>query len=201
LADGSDAPAEAPRLTLPAAEAEAVAEAFAGAAVILEYGSGGSTALAAGMAGKTVFSVESDRRFFRQMRRWFAQNPPLAALHLSWVDVGDTKAWGRPRDEAAWRRYPDYALSVWERRDFVHPDVVLIDGRFRVACLIATALMATRPVTVLFDDYIRRERYRIAEDFAPRTAQIGRMARFAVEPRALNPLDLRKVLTYMHDPA
>ena len=61
-------PPPAPRLTLPPEAAVALADAYADAGVILEYGSGGSTVLAAGMAGRTVFSVESDAAWLREMR-------------------------------------------------------------------------------------------------------------------------------------
>ena len=57
-----------PVLTLPPAEAEALRAAYAIADVILEYGSGGSTALAAEMPGKTVFSVESDAAWLAGMQ-------------------------------------------------------------------------------------------------------------------------------------
>lgn len=50
-----------PELTFREAEAEVLRAGHALARVILEYGSGGSTVLAAGMPEKLVFSVESDR--------------------------------------------------------------------------------------------------------------------------------------------
>ena len=61
-----------PKLTLPPQEAEALKEAYAGADTILEYGSGGSTVVAAERPGTLVTSVESDRGWARMMRRWFA---------------------------------------------------------------------------------------------------------------------------------
>jgi hypothetical protein len=192
--------AEAPVLTLPAAEAAALQEAYAAAQVILEYGSGGSTVMAAGMPGKTVFSVESDRRWLRKMRGWFAENAPAATVRLHWADIGPVRRWGIPKDDSAIRQWPGYPLSVWDRKDFVHPDVVLIDGRFRVGCLLATLLRITRPVTVLFDDYVPRKRYRVAEEFAEPVARIGRMARFEVAPRPLQGPDLLRVIGLMLDP-
>ena len=48
-----------PKLTLPEAEASALRAAYAAAEVVLEYGSGGSTVLAA-EAGAEVWAVESD---------------------------------------------------------------------------------------------------------------------------------------------
>jgi protein O-GlcNAc transferase len=38
----------------------------------------------------------------------------------------------------------------------VSPDVVLIDGCFRVACFLACWANIQRPTTVIFDDYTER---------------------------------------------
>ena len=177
-----------PELTMPAAEAEVLRAAYEGAETILEYGSGGSTALAAMMEGKTVFAVESDHAWTTRMKAWFVANPPNADLHLHYVDIGPTKDWGMPVDDRAIRRFPDYALSVWDRDDFRHPDVVLIDGRFRVGCLLIVAFRITRPVTALFDDYGPRAVYHRVEEMLRPAAMIGRMARFELTPQAL-PMD------------
>jgi hypothetical protein len=173
-----------PILTLPEAEAEALARVYRGAGVILEYGSGGSTALAADM-GKTVFSVESDAEWCAKMQAWFDGNPQNGRVTLHHADIGPTKKWGMPTGAASFRRFPDYALSVWDAPGFQHPDVVLIDGRFRPACLLATAFFITRPVTVLFDDYALRPAYHGIETMFRPTAMHGRMAEFAVDPTPL----------------
>lgn len=173
-----------PVLTLPPAEAEVVADAYGAADVILEYGSGGSTALAHEL-GKTVFSVESDADWLAGMARWFAGKPGADRVRLHHADIGPTGDWGKPRDLRGYRRFPGYALSVWERADFQPPDVVLIDGRFRPSCLLATAFLTRRPVRVLFDDYIDRARYHAVEELFPRHALHGRMAEFHIEPTAI----------------
>lgn len=171
-----------PALTLPPAE-EALVRAFYGSAnVILEYGSGGSTCLAAEMDGKTVFSVESDKAWCVGLQQWFTENPPLSVVHLIYADVGPTGKWGKPVGEKHWRRFARYPYSVWERADFTHPDVVLVDGRFRAACFLATLFSITRPVTLLFDDYAERSAYHEVEIFGPPVALQGRMARFELTP-------------------
>jgi len=180
--DGAEAPAEPPRLTLPADEAAWVREAYAGAGAILEYGSGGSTVLAAGMPGKTVFSVESDRRWAARMEAWFEAHPPAARVIVHHADVGPTRKWGMPTSQEHWRTFHRYPLAVWDLPDFVHPDVVLIDGRFRAACLLAVLYRASRPVTVLFDDYGNRRGYHRVESFVKPMEVRGRMARFEIEP-------------------
>ncbi len=172
-----------PRPTMPPDEAAAVAQAYAGAEVILEYGSGWSTTLAAEMPGKVIFSVESDKAWHDDMERWFAANPPVGDLRLHYADVGPTGPWGKPTNDASFRKWPGYANSVWDRDDFVHPDMVLIDGRFRAACFATVALRIQRPVNVLVDDYIDRPAYHEVERLAPRAEMIGRMARFELAPQ------------------
>ena len=192
-----------PELTLPEAEAAHLREVYAGAGVILEYGSGGSTLVAAEMPGKTVISVESDQDWARMMRDWFVQTPPAegTTVDVIWSDIGPTKEWGFPKDATGWARYAQYPLAVWDLDTFRQPDVVLVDGRFRVGCAMAVALRTTRPVTLLFDDYVRRKQYHRIEDIlgAPRRL-VGRMADFEVTPTALRPEMLLTTIEMMQRP-
>ncbi len=175
---------EKPVLTMPEDAQNVLRENYEAASVILEYGSGGSTVLASEMQNKTVFSVESDRSWTRKMRRWFRENPPNTGteVNISWVDIGDTKKWGFPANQDKSGRYPRYPLSIWQSEGFKHPDVVLVDGRFRVGCALATAFNITRPVTLLFDDYGDRPRMQAAEEFLDAPELVGRMAIFRIEP-------------------
>lgn len=172
---------ERPIVTLPEDEAKALAGALRKAQVVLEYGSGGSTVMAAEM-GKTVLSVESDAEWLAGMRDWFDRHPPKAKLLLHYADIGPTGKWGMPTGQKSFRKFPGYALDIWDNPEFEHPDMVLIDGRFRPACLMATAFRITRPVTVLFDDYVGREPYHAIEAMFRPTAFHGRMAQFHLEP-------------------
>lgn len=174
-----------PPLTLPRGEAEALRAAYEAAEVILEYGSGGSTMLAAAMTGKTLFSVESDLTWHRHMADLFRAVPPAAQVILHHADIGPTRDWGYPEDSHHAARWPGYAVSVWDRPDFRHPDVVLIDGRFRAACFLTTLFRISRPVTVLWDDYKVRESYHFVEDFCPLTGMVGRMAIFSARPTVI----------------
>lgn len=180
----------APALTLPAEEARALRLAYDGAQVILEYGSGGSTALAAGLAGRRVFSVESDRAWLDGLESWFAANRPAADLRLHHADIGPTGKWGRPTAPRHWGRFHHYPMSVWDRADFEQPDVVLIDGRFRTACYLTVLFRTRKPVLVLFDDYIDRPAYRAIERYGPPAEVIGRMALFEARPTDITGADL-----------
>ena len=58
------------------------------------------------------------------------------------------------------------------------PDVVLIDGRFRVACFLY-ALIHTKPGTVIiFDDYADRPEYHVVEEVISPVEVDQRQAKF-----------------------
>ncbi len=176
-----------PVLTMPPAEAQSLRLAYENAQVILEYGSGGSTVFGAEQAGKTLFSVESDAAWLANMRAYFDANPPAATLHMLHGDIGPTKAWAYPTDPKTFRSWPSYAAKIWFEPYFVQPEIVLIDGRFRAACFLATLFFTKAPVTVLFDDYKDRSYYHGVEDFVKPTAMHGRMAQFDLTPTPIPP--------------
>jgi hypothetical protein len=179
-----------PVLSMTEDEAREIRIAYRTARVILEYGSGGSTMVASRLPGKLVFSVESDPNWARQVQLAIdARNLPSPAI-LYPVDIGPVGLWGRPVDTRDWKKFYDYPSRIWSEPFFRHPDVVLIDGRFRAACLAVTLSRITRPVTVLFDDYARRPAYHVVEDLVGRPRKAGRMAVFEVDPaRALRQVD------------
>lgn len=183
-----------PVLTFPPEVAEWVIDEYKNADVILEYGSGGSTVEASKMKNKTIFSVESDRAWSENMEAYFAQAKPPSLPKMHWADIGPTGAWGRPANARHYQKYWRYPTSVWDREDFVAPDVVLVDGRFRVACALTTMIRTPKEVTLLMDDYVGRRNYYVIEDFLDRLETRGRMAKFKVKPTVLSPEDLSKFI-------
>jgi hypothetical protein len=107
-------------------------------------------------------------------------------------DLGATGAWGFPTDPTTCQRWPLYATRPWDRlarRQWV-PDLILVDGRFRVACFLASLLQARPGAVILFDDYAgRRKQYGAAERHLPITRMAGRAAVFEVPAE----VDLRRV--------
>lgn len=193
---------ERPELTLPDAEAARLREAYADAEVILEYGSGGSTVMAAEMPGKWVLSVESSEDWAKMMQVWFQQNPPSKGtkIEVLWSDIGPTKEWGYPTDLERHTRFARYPLAVWGMKRFRQPDVVLVDGRFRAGCALATAFNTQKPVPVFVDDYKRRKHYHRIESFLGAPRLHGRMAEFTVSPMALPQDRLLDVIEMMTRP-
>lgn len=172
-----------PELTFPEEVRAYVCAQYDAAGVIVEYGSGGSTAYGAAQEGKTIYSVEGAKDWHEAMVSHFAAHPAKAELHLIHADIGPTKQWSHPKDSRKWFRYPDYCFGVWQLDGLKAPDLVLIDGRFRVGCFFATWASITRATQVLVDDYVGREaKYGGIEEFVRPTELHGRMARFDLAP-------------------
>lgn len=152
----------------------------------LEYGSGGSTIWAARL-GKTFTTVDSDPVFLDAVRRkvgaeGFAREAGQTYFH---ADIGWTKAWGIPVFTnpalADRRKWESYAAAPWAGDGAMsRPDLILIDGRFRVACALTSIrnLKGCSDWEILFDDYVDRPEYRGVEEFAVLERTIGRMAVF-----------------------
>lgn len=182
-------------LTFPDNVKTCVRQAYAAADVIFEYGIGGSTLLAAEL-GKTLVSVETDRAFMARAQVELQDTP--ATVKLIHANIGATKQWGVPLDDSQWQRYPDYAFAPWQQG--LEPDVILIDGRFRVACMLAALVNVTRPTTVLWDDYGDRAHYHWIERYCTPVRNVERMAIFEIEHMTCLKNDLLDIAKKLYDP-
>lgn len=156
------------------------------ASAILEYGSGGSTLLAASL-GKRVVSIESDPDWTAKMNAKIKADFPNAAAQVLHKDMGKTGAWGKPVNAKNAVNYHAYPMSIWDADGFVQPDVILIDGRLRPACFCTAIMRLTQPATILFDDYRDRPRYQIVERFIKPTRMVEKMAVFEYTPTPISP--------------
>jgi hypothetical protein len=149
------------------------------AKIVLEFGSGGSTILAAEQPNLQITSVDTDVSWFDRLRE-FA--PVRAAeregrLRFVAIDVGPTKEWGYPTDQRAIERWPMYSTAPWSSVQTA-PDLILIDGRFRVACALEAARRRTlNGATIAIHDFQRRH-YQIARLFLKRIEMVERLAIF-----------------------
>jgi hypothetical protein len=183
-----------PVLTFSSEVSEWVRDIYAQSDVILEYGSGGSTVMAAEMPGKTIFSVESDKRWARNLNKYLVSNDLPSKVMMHYVDVGRTGKWGSPIDSKRFRRYHMYPLSIWDHPEFRQPDVVMIDGRFRVACALTTMFRCQKNTLILFDDYKNRRGYHMIDDYLEPKEIRGNTALFETGKTAISSNDLTKII-------
>lgn len=150
----------------------------------VEYGSGGSTVLAAKMGVPTV-SIESDESFLDMVKTRLSEMGLLEETRNRYLyrDIGPVGPWGRPlrADDPAlfsrFRGYSDFPLQDLDLGVFL----VLVDGRFRVAsALKSLRSLSGKHGSVVVDDYLDRPEYHVVERFAPLAAMVGRIAVFSI---------------------
>ncbi|MDI5987288.1 tetratricopeptide repeat protein [Halomonas sp. M4R5S39] len=94
-----------------------------------EFGSGGSTVWAV-KQGLSVKGVESDNKWVFSLKSRLGEKCQVDA-----VDIGETREWGFPVSMECADKFPSYSLSIHQHQDIF--DLILVDGRFRVACTLA----------------------------------------------------------------
>lgn len=115
-----------------------------------EFGCGGSTVWATNTPTiQSIISIESDLEF----RNKIQELCPRADVR--WVDVGPTKEFGHPIDTSAKDRW-----HMYSQQDIGSPDLILIDGRWRVACALRVALTCPDAI-VLMHDFWNRPEYQV----------------------------------------
>lgn len=174
---------------MPPLEAGFLEEALGTSSCFLEYGSGGSTRLAARLRVPRIYSVESDLAFAEAVREAVRADGWALAHTMLAVDIGaKPNNWGRPASTDKCRRWPRYVLGIWEKIDSEghSPDLILVDGRFRVAAALSSISRARVGARVLFDDFAnRQQRYGGIRSILQPERFVGRMAVFVV-PEALD---------------
>ena len=106
-------------------------ETVRGASQYFEFGAGGSTMVAVSLASN-VTTADVAMPWLVTVKS-FA--PSITALHF---DIGPIEAYGLPASAERFAYWPQYASAI----EWSHPetDVVLVDGRFRVASILCTLL-------------------------------------------------------------
>jgi hypothetical protein len=132
----------------------------------LEFGAGVSTLMAVKTPSlESIDSVESSQPFIDDLLRDTEASAASAQgrLRVHVVDIGPTGAWGGPTDPSTRNRWPDYSSRVFTKPS--DSDLVLVDGRFRVACCLS-ALLRTGPETrILIHDFSWRKEYFVVLKF------------------------------------
>ena len=124
-------------------------------------------------------SVESDAAYAAVVRGAL-RHPELTKIVTP--HMGITGPWGMPIFFAS-RKGPRYINAPFSGICTQFPDLIFVDGRYRVACTLESASRAARAgftSKLLFDDYQPRDQYRVVEKYLGAPERIGRAALFLV---------------------
>jgi len=164
--------------TLTDAERQTMLNLMANCQHYVEFGAGESTRLALRHSNiLRIDSIESDGKFVQDVllpetdvKKALAQR--LLKFHI--INIGPTKQWGYPRDKSCEHLWPNYALQVFHKTQ--HIDLVLVDGRFRIACALSTLLSTRENCHIMFHDFWWRPEYHMVLEFADTVSKIDSLA-------------------------
>ena len=132
-----------------------------------EFGSGGSTFYALVYSNALIFSLEADSEWVEKMLEYDLIKKSIGnRLKFYLVDIGKTKKWSYPVNNEFKTAYPMYSrglLDVIGGGDDI--DLILVDGRFRVACVLQAILYCRQDVKILIHDFTCREYYFVVKNF------------------------------------
>jgi hypothetical protein len=133
----------------------------------LEFGAGNSTLMAvATPALIEIDTVESSRSFLDESvlkMSAIAQARDAGRLHVHFVDIGPTSKWGMPTDESKRDSWPLYSAQIFQEEK--NWDLILIDGRFRVACCLRALLHGPPETRIMIHDFWNRPEYHVLLPF------------------------------------
>tara|TARA_B110000114_G_C14899188_1_gene319965 strand:- start:21 stop:674 length:654 start_codon:yes stop_codon:yes gene_type:complete len=149
----------------------------------LEYGAGASTFFAKKNKKKFI-SLEADKSFYSFLKRNIKQ--------IKYLDIGPTKYFSIPLlpiciIKKKINYYSNYMTNIYNSLGVI-PDLILIDGRFRILTTLKIIRFLKKKkaknITIIIDDYLVREYYKNIENII--TVQlVGRFGIIKYNPRII----------------
>jgi hypothetical protein len=131
-----------------------------------EYGSGGSTYQAAILPNiKHVYSIESDKKWLDKLQQQLKGNSKITYIYVDLKSKPNN--WGYPgqgSNEEDWKKYSSQFEQIDDTKR-KQVDILLIDGRFRVACCLKCFEAISSNCIISFDDFLNRPKYHVVLDF------------------------------------
>jgi hypothetical protein len=164
----------------------------------LEFGSGGSTLAAAFCNVQEIVSLDNDEKWLQVVRAHNTWRSSSSHMQQLFVNTGKIAAFGRPTNNSSFADFIHYSHAVlqYSKGPF---DVILVDGRFRVACALVSMQRMTNRSVLLLHDYERAE-YHVLESVFEKVMQVDRLVQFklpsVIDTVAINTLLLRYATRY-----
>ena len=154
------------------------------ASVYGEYGCGTSTIYASNNSSAEIISVETSEKWINKVRSEVRHENKL---NIKFINVGMTSEWGYPISYSNRKEFIKYIKFIWEQSKL--PDLILIDGRFRVACFLYSLMKAKKGTRIIFDDYNRKEYHVIEEYIKP--IKIEKDQALFIVPEIINSFEIK----------
>ena len=154
------------------------------ASVYGEYGCGSSTIYASNNSSAEIISVDTSEEWINKVRSAIRRENKF---NIEFINVGRTSEWGYPITYSNRKEFIKYIKFIWEQSKL--PDLILIDGRFRVACFLYSLMKAKKGTRIIFDDYNRKEYHVIEEYIKP--IKIEKDQALFIVPEIINTIEIK----------
>lgn len=135
----------------------------------LEFGLGGSTIFALIHTEIPITSIDTNTDWINFMKKYSIVKHNLGnRLTIQYEDIGPTKSWGFPVGNDHKEKFPNFSSGIFKTKSSDLFDLILVDGRFRVACVLAIILNRKSnldDLTILVHDYSIRDDYKFVEKY------------------------------------
>ena len=141
-----------------------------------EYGCGLSTNWVLKNTQAKILSVDSSKKWVESVK---SENVKYKnRLNIKFINLGEVGNWGRPLNYESAFNFNAYTDWLWQQSST--PDIVLIDGRFRVSCFLTSLKHAKKGTKLIFDDYCNRPYYHLVENHIKKEETFRRQCLFIV---------------------
>ena len=133
--------------------------------VYFEYGSGGTTYQASIRENIIkIYSVESDKTWLDKHKENIKSNK-VTFFYNEMNTLSNT--WGHPGPNSTSVQHINYSNHIGNisKEEQSSIDLILIDGRFRVACCLKCFDIINPECFIAFDDFLNRKHYHIILDY------------------------------------
>lgn len=160
-----------------------------------EFGSGGSTCLAVRLGVPSIVSVESDINWINKLLS-IPTVKSYSGLRFIYMDIdADPNNWGYPKTTNKLVNWHHYSRAIAPYR----PDLVFVDGRFRVACCLQAWFVMSEDAFLMIHDYSDRAHYHIIENFFELVDSLNTLYVFKKKSHVDASIVYATLAKYIHD--
>lgn len=163
-----------------------------------EFGCGGSTYIACKHSNiQSIESVESSQTWINKLLSDALISSSRNKVRFHYIDINaDGNKLGRPKDASKKHNWTLYSRQI--NKTPKKYDLVLIDGRFRVACALHTLDSIDSSSIVLIHDYSNRPYYHCIENFYNKIGVVDTLCAFQKKPNYDQKLLKQLIAKYEH---
>ncbi len=155
-----------------------------------EYGCGQSTVWVSKNTNNLILSVDTSNFWAKKVKAFVSDND---RLKIEFINCGETFSYGYPTTYKKREKFKNYCNSIWDHAE-LYPEIVLIDGRFRISCFLTCLIRGQVGTKLIFDDYVNSPNYHVVEEYIKPLKFCGRQALFIISDMDKQSFDKNKLL-------